>query len=384
MNLAVPSVTLTPRFKIVNAVPYTHVIALVCGVGGTPSASLHLYSGDDDGCIDSFEGGCMSLALVLLVFCSDVSFLDKVQIDHDGAERPFIRVDDQKNVWLWDYVEPQIQKFGADGKPLLILDGKRECPYPMRQSRELLVLGQRILVLNGDMVLEFEAGTGRFLRKLAHMPMTSLIKWDHDRALIAFGGYNLMVNIKDHQFAKDNFGNPDHSFHLLGEKGIEDGWNIEFGPLSEGPSAPKSAVLKEREVYFLLTSDPVVRIYKLGKRSPVMWRLKPPKGYQAPPDHAMPLEYRYKPHKVEDFYNGFCKVVGMALVDEDYLAVCWQRGSNRGFFLDVYRLEDQVLMVRNVPIPGKLFGAVDNELFIFEDRDTEDVSYWVHRYKWAL
>jgi hypothetical protein len=90
---------------------------------------------------------------------------------------------------------------------------------------------------------------------------------------------------------------------------------------------------------------------------------------------------------VEAYYDSFTQIDELGMMNQKFLAVNWRLPNPYPFSLDIYRLADRELVLRDFRPPGRLVAAVGDKLYFItlsEGLDNDSVDrHLLHVYQFV-
>ena len=287
---------------------------------------------------------------------------------------PAILVDRNQNIFYRDYWGHKVTKMDRNGSVLFTLGaGPGQGPGELYKPKWLgFSLGENIIYVmdSSGKIQTFDMLTGKYLKVLARIPGYTLTP--------RRDGFLILGNGQGRRF-----------IHLMNNLGkIEKNWypNIGYDPGKVTASKFKAA-WHGGITYYAEGAFPEIWMIKDGADSHQVWELTPPRHYRKPPKKPMDPAWRFDGKKVESYYNSFTKVWNLGLLENRFLAVCWDIRTPFFGSLDLYSLEDKqrTRILANVPLPGLLACTNGSFLYVWEEKiagnEDEDDQHILHIYK---
>jgi hypothetical protein len=231
-----------------------------------------------------------------------------------------------------------------------------------------------LIVEYGDCKIQvFDAQTGGFVRLMSpRVPVNGLQPWDETTFFGLGGRRDHLALLFDHNGKVLHRGMKGPGFPENLPVGIK--WSWVIGP--------------DKTVYYCDGALPELWVGTPFAEEYETWNLLKPALFRKAPPKKLNPSYYFDRTRVEAYYESFTQIDAIGgLRDNHYLAVNWLLNESYPFSLDIYRLADRELVLRDFRPPGRLVATVGDKLYFItlsEGLDNDSVDrHLLHVYQFV-
>lgn len=289
----------------------------------------------------------VAFPLLILVLSADDFSVDRI------INAPIFFSSPSSNWLLSDFYGHSILRIDGQGTiKQEISYGSGQGPGEFENPRyifEFPKAGTIVVLAKRGVTHVFEGSTGKFLDKPTRfLPFTGAVRWDESHYLMVWAK-NVMS--KDSKF----------QFILFNAHGIEvDSWHVPIIEIQKQfvyQTVSGFVLGSDKTLYMGRQEKPEILCYSLKKKTPEIWKIKPPKGYRKPPEKNISQEEILNPTKRQAYFDSYSCITNLFDIDQKYLVVSWRNANQQIPTYDVYRLTDRKLISSDNEVEGLIIGV---------------------------